>query len=186
MDYLTTMKARCKRSFDAYVDTACLEHLESPINVKTHYHEELIARNAEEQAEFQQITDLPTDDEKMIEDRRIKLRKWYDRALARKKDEFKDTCKGDEYLVKNMKDYSVLYDEIESHDRTIFMGGASLTILEHMIRNRPDLAKKVEYYQQGVRATIPSSSAMMQITDGYGRGPLTLNSTYWGTHSTLL
>lgn len=160
MDYLTTMKARCSRPFDSYVDTACLEHLESPINLKTHYHDELIARNAEEQRRFQELTDLPTDEEDMIESRRNKLRKWYEDALARKEKEFGGKCP-----IKDMTDYAHLFDEIRSHDRTIFLGGASLTILEQLIRREPSLAKKVEYYQQGVGATI--SISLIRVGAGH-------------------
>lgn len=149
MDYLTTMKARCSRPFDAYVDTACLKHLGSPINLKTHYHDELIARSAEELGEFREITKLPTANQNEIELRRNKLRKWYEKALERKENEFGGDCP-----VKEMENYDALYDEIRSHDRTIFLGGASLTIVQHIIRDQPDLAQKVEYYQQGVCATI--------------------------------
>lgn len=151
MDYLTTMKARCSRPFDAYVDIACLKDLESPINLKTHYHDELIARSAEELRKFQKITEMPTDNEEVIENRRQKLRNWYDEALARKEDEFGGKCP-----IKDMRDYSTLYDEIRNHDRTIFLGGASLTIVGHIIKNEPALANKVEYYQQGVCAIISS------------------------------
>lgn len=149
MDYLTTMKARSSLPFDAYIDIACLEHLESPINLKTHYHDELIARSAEELEKFQKITEMSTDDEKRIENRRDELRNWYNNALDRKQREFGGQCP-----IKDMKDYSALYDEIRNHDRTIFLGGASLTIVADIIKNKPDLAKKVEYYQQGVCAII--------------------------------
>lgn len=150
MDYLTTMKDRCDRSFDSYIDRVCLKHLESPINLKTHYHDELIARNAEELREFKRITEIDPIDEDVIEDRREELRKWYDNALKRKRDEFGGVCP-----IEDLVDYGTLYDEIRSHDRTIFLGGASLTILEHIIRDEPALAKKVEYYQQGVGVIIP-------------------------------
>jgi hypothetical protein len=56
MDYLTTMRTRCGR-FETYIDVACLDQLESPINLKTHYHDELVARSAEELKAFREIMD---------------------------------------------------------------------------------------------------------------------------------
>lgn len=154
MDFLSTMRTRCKRSFDCYVDTACLDHLGSPINLKTHWHEELVFRTAGELKEFQHITAMPIDDEARVEARRDKLRKWYDRAIGRKLADF-----GGQPPFKDLMDYGELFDKMENYDRVIFFGGCSLTILQQILErdNRPGLGdkhrrlgKKVEYYQQGV------------------------------------
>lgn len=153
MDYLSTMRTRCKRSFDCYVDNACLDHLESPINLKTHWHEELVFRTAEELKEFQVITEMPIQNTTQIEARRNELRDWYKKAVKRKTEEF-----GGESPFKNLKDYGILFDEMRKHDRVVFFGGCSLTILQHILRlelEEPALAHKVEYYQQGVRS-IPA------------------------------
>lgn len=145
MDYLTTMKDRYDRPLECYVDIACLPDLESPINLKTHYHDELIARNAEELEKFQEITRLPTKNERDVEDRRDKLREWYDKALARKRSEFET-----ENPVKDLLDYDALFDDIRKHDKTVILGGASLTLLQQILIKEPALAKKIHYYQQGV------------------------------------
>lgn len=142
MDYLTTMRARCKR-FDSYLDVSCLDQLQIPINLKTHYHEELIARTADELGAFRKIMERPTDDEKVIERRKIELREWYSKALDRKRNEF-----GGEYPVRDL-DYDHLRDEIRRHDKTIAFGGASLTVLQEILKREPGLGKKIEYYQQG-------------------------------------
>lgn len=142
MDYLTTMRARCKR-FDSYIDVSCLDQLQIPINLKTHYHEELIARTADELGAFRKIMETPTDDEKVIERRKIELREWYSKALDRKKNEF-----GGEYPMEDL-DYDRLMDEIRRHDKTIAFGGASLTVLQQILKKEPGLGKKIEYYQQG-------------------------------------
>lgn len=183
MDYLTTMKAWCSRSFKAYLDVACLSELESPINLKTHYHEELVARTAEEMKEFQDITRLPTDDKSEIEDRRLKLRNWYERALARKEEDFGGKCPVEE--LKDFSDYEKeIFNEIENHDRTIFFGGASLTLLNHLIEKKPALAKKVEYYQQGVWIIMPSLLCCRHVlTDTLGN--FRFQAQYFGKSTQL-
>lgn len=142
MDYLTTMRARCKR-FESYIDVSCLRQLQIPINLKTHYHEELIARTADELGAFREIMEMPTKDQKEIERRKDKLREWYSKALDRKKNEF-----GGEYPMGDL-DYDHLRDEIRRHDKTIAFGGASLTALREILEKEPGLGKKIEYYQQG-------------------------------------
>lgn len=142
MDYLTTMRTRCSR-FDAYIDVACLDELESPINLKTHYHDELVARPAEELNEFRAIMELPTSDDSQIEDRRTRLRQWYSKAIARKEEEF-----GGQSPFKDL-DYDHLFSEIRNHDQTTFFGGASLTVLQELLKKEPSLGKKVQYFQQG-------------------------------------
>lgn len=142
MDYLTTMRARCKR-FDAYIDVPSLDRLEVPINLKTHYHDELVARTAAELQAFRDIMEMPTDDEAELERRRNKLREWYSKALDRKKAVF-----GGEYPVQELS-YDHLRDEIRKHDKTIAFGGASLTALQDILEKEPTLGKKIHYYQQG-------------------------------------
>lgn len=145
MDYLTTMRARCKR-FDAYVDVHCLDRLEIPINLKTHYHEELVARTADELQAFRNITKIRTDDDddEGMKQRRTDLQKWYSEALDRKKAEF-----GGEYPMEDLDSYDHLRDEIRKHDTTIAFGGASLTVLQEILEKEPLLGKKIHYYQQG-------------------------------------
>ncbi|ROV98334.1 hypothetical protein VMCG_07140 [Cytospora schulzeri] len=142
MDYLSTMRTRCKR-FDAYIDVSCLNRLQIPINLKTHYHDELVARTAEELDAFHKIMEMPTDDEVVIEQRRTELREWYSKALDRKKAEF-----GGEYPIGDIS-YDHLRDEIRKHDKTIAFGGASLTALQEILETEPLLGKKIHYYQQG-------------------------------------
>ena len=142
MDYMTTMRARCKR-FDAYIDVHSLDRLEIPINLKTHYHDELVARTSEELQKFRGIMEKPTDDNIEIERRRTELREWYSKALNRKKDEFDGECPlGD-------LNYDHLMDEIRNHDKTIAFGGASLTVLQEILEKEPSLGEKIKYYQQG-------------------------------------
>lgn len=145
LDYLSTLKTRCSRPFDTYVDNVVLDHLESPINLKTHYHEELVFRTANELNEFRTITEKPANDESQIEGRRADLRKWYDKALQRKLNEF-----GSESPLKDLESYDVLFDEMRKYERVVFFGGCSLTILQHILEKEPELAKKIHYYQQGV------------------------------------
>lgn len=142
LDYLTTMRTRCSR-FDSYIDVACLDKLASPINLKTHYHDELVARSAQELNSFRAIMEMPTSEEPQVEERRTELRKWYDKALKRKEDEF-----GGESPLKDLS-YDYLFSEIRKHDRVIFFGGASLTVLQELLEKEPLLGKKIEYYQQG-------------------------------------
>ncbi|KAH8756065.1 hypothetical protein F5883DRAFT_686220, partial [Diaporthe sp. PMI_573] len=142
MDYLTTMRSRCSR-FEAYIDEACLDKLESPINLKTHYHDELVARSANELNEFRGIMEMPTNEEPQVEDRRTRLRQWYSKAIERKLDEF-----GGQSPFKDL-DYDHLFNEIRNHNRTTFFGGASLTILQELLEKEPELGKKIRYFQQG-------------------------------------
>lgn len=144
MDYMTTMRARCTR-FDAYIDVHCLERLEIPINLKTHYHDELVARTAEELDNFRQIMGPePGDvDEQEMQRRRNELRHWYDGALDRKKKEF-----GGASPLKDL-DYDHLRSEIRTHDKTVVFGGASLTALQEILEKEPQLGGKIHYYQQG-------------------------------------
>jgi hypothetical protein len=142
MDYLTTMRTRCSR-FEAYIDEACLDKLESPINLKTHYHDELVARSASELNEFRAIMEMPTNEGSQIEDRRTRLRQWYSKAIERKVDEF-----GGQSPFKKL-DYDHLFSEIRNHDQATFFGGASLTVLQELLEKEPELAKKVRYFQQG-------------------------------------
>lgn len=142
MDYMTTMRTRCSR-FEAYIDVACLDKLGSPINLKTHYHDELVARSAEELKGFRAIMEMPTSQRPQIEDRRTELRHWYTKALQRKIDEF-----GGKSPLSNL-DYDHLFSEIRKHDKTTFFGGASLTVLQELLEKEPSLGKKVQYFQQG-------------------------------------
>ncbi|KAH8742669.1 hypothetical protein F5883DRAFT_668141, partial [Diaporthe sp. PMI_573] len=137
VDYLTTMRTRCSR-FEAYIDEPSLDKLESPINLKTHYHDELVARSANELNAFRAIMK-----ESQIETRRNRLRQWYRKAVERKVEEF-----GGHFPFK-MLDYDHLFGEIRNHDQTTFFGGASLTILQVLLEREPKLAKKVCYFQQG-------------------------------------
>ncbi|KUI55608.1 hypothetical protein VP1G_02893 [Cytospora mali] len=144
LDYMTTMRARCTR-FNAYLDVHCLEDLEDPINLKTHYHEELVARTAKELDEFREIMELSTKDQNKVENRRNQLREWYSKAIDRKKREL-----GNECILEDLK-YEHLIDEIRNHDKTIAFGGASLTALQNILSRDHDksLGKKIHYYQQG-------------------------------------
>ncbi|KUI64418.1 hypothetical protein VM1G_11207 [Cytospora mali] len=144
LDYMTTMRARCTR-FNAYLDIHCLEDLEDPINLKTHYHEELVARTAKELDEFRKISAMSTGNNGAIEDRRNRLREWYSGAIDRKKREL-----GNECILEDLK-YEHLIDEIRTHDKTIAFGGASLTALQNILSRDEDksLGKKIHYYQQG-------------------------------------
>lgn len=142
LDYLTTMRRRYSR-FETYIDVACLDKLESPINLKTHYHDELVARAAEELKEFRAIMELPTSEGSQVEARRTRLRQWYSKALDRKIEEF-----GGQSPIKDL-DYDHLFSEIRKHDKTTFFGGASLTVLQELIEREPSLVKKVHYFQQG-------------------------------------
>lgn len=142
LDYLTTMRARCSH-FDTYIDVACLDKLASPINLKTHYHDELVARSAKELDDFRAIMQMPTSEGPEVEERRTELRDWYSKALKRKREEF-----GGETPFKDLS-YDYLFSEIRKHDRVIFFGGASLTVLQELLEREPSLGKKVHYYQQG-------------------------------------
>lgn len=169
MDYLSTMRTRCKRSFDCYVDNACLVDLESPINLKTHWHEELVFRTAEELEQFQDISQMPISNQDEIEARRGELRKWYEKAVRRKKEELGGTSP-----FEDLKDYGTLFEEMRKYDRVVFFGGCSLTILEHILKEEPALAQKVEYYQQGVRKVVPQLCMSFRILTRHAfRGPLT-------------
>lgn len=147
MDYYATIKSQSSVPFDAYVDVACLKHLDSPINLWVHYHDELIGRSAPEIREFRRIIEEHPENN---EERMRKIRVWYDEAIAQKEAEF-----GGQRPIKELRDYSDLYDDIRNHDRTIFFGGASCTIVAHIIKYQPALAEKLEYYQQGVCAVAP-------------------------------
>ncbi|KAH8758022.1 hypothetical protein F5883DRAFT_428162 [Diaporthe sp. PMI_573] len=137
MDYLTTMRTRCSR-FEAYIDEASLDKLESPINLKTHYHDELVARSANELDAFRAIMK-----ESQIETRRKRLRKWYSKAVERKVEEF-----GGQSPFKKL-DYDYLFSEIRKHEQATFFGGASLTLLRELLEKEPELGGKVRYFQQG-------------------------------------
>lgn len=143
MDYLTTMRARCT-DFETYIDIHCLDKLADPINLKTHYHDELVARTAEELQKFRNIMEMPTDDEEEIKRRKVKLREWYKEALDTKK-----KAEPDGVILLRDLSYDHLRDEIRNHDRTIAFGGASLTVLQEILEKEPSLGKKINYYQQG-------------------------------------
>ncbi|KAF3769694.1 hypothetical protein M406DRAFT_348841 [Cryphonectria parasitica EP155] len=145
MDFLFTMRRHCSREFDVYVDNVVLQHLESPINLKTHYHEELVFRTADELEEFRNITQKPTDNQELIEDRRNQLRSWYEKAIRRKlADDFEN-----EDPLKNLGNYDTLFNEMRKYERVVFFGGCSLTILKGILEQEDSLAKRVHYYQQG-------------------------------------
>ena len=142
LDYLTTMRTRCSH-FEAYIDTACLKKLASPINLKTHYHDELVARSAEELKEFREIMEVDTSEGPELEERKIRLQAWYKKALERKQEEF-----GGESPFKKLS-YDHLFSEIRKHDKATFFGGASLTVLQELLEREPSLGRKVHYFQQG-------------------------------------
>lgn len=144
MDFLSTMNTDAKPSFDTYIDHKCLgRSLESPINLKTHYHEELVFRTARELREFKTITEknIP------LSEKAEYLRKWYEKAIERKLGDFGNR----QEPWRDLTDYQLLFDEMRQYDRVIVFGGCSMTILKEMLEQRNDsLSKRVEYYQQGV------------------------------------
>ncbi|KAJ4391682.1 hypothetical protein N0V93_005301 [Gnomoniopsis smithogilvyi] len=141
MDFLSTMKTDGQPAFDAYIDRRCLrEGLESPINLKTHYHEELVFRTAEELTEFEKIKDK----EIPLSDKAKELRTWYKHSIDRKLRDFENIKPW-----QDLQDYQVLFDEMRQKDRVIVFGGCSLTILKELLKQDDSLSRKVEYYQQG-------------------------------------
>ncbi|KAI7774617.1 hypothetical protein LA080_008060 [Diaporthe eres] len=140
LDYLATMRKRRSR-FECYLDVACLGKLASPINLKAHHHEELVARTAEELDEFRTIMDMPTFDEPQGEERRGKFQEWYSKAIERKKEEFGGASPFEEL------NYKYLASQIRAHDEVMFFGGASLTILQKLLEKDSALGKKIRYYQ---------------------------------------
>lgn len=144
MDFLSTMKTDGRPVFDTYIDNRCLNSgLESPINLKTHYHEELVFRTATELKEFKRITEEQIE----LSDKAVKLRAWYRESIDRKLKEFNNTRPW-----QDLQDYQELFNIMRQYDRVIVFGGCSLTILKELLEEHDDdLSKKVEYYQQGVR-----------------------------------
>lgn len=136
------MRKRSHR-FESYLDVACLDKLASPINLKVHHHEELVARTAGELDAFRTIMDMPTSDEEQLEKRREKLRDWYSTAIERKRKELG----GEPPFEKLSHEY--LARQIRTHDEVDFFGGASLTVLQELLENHSDVVKKINYYQQG-------------------------------------
>lgn len=159
LDYLTMIHTSGNRNFDTFIDAACVKedgpdssaeislqsHLESPINLKTHYHEELVFRTAAELEEFQNITKSSSDTGNLTGDGLERLKDWYQKAVSRKLKDF-----GDKNPVEWLTEYGPLFAKMKKYDRIIFFGGCSLTILHHVLLYEPDLAAKIEYYQQGV------------------------------------
>lgn len=139
------MKTDDRPAFDTYIDHHCLEKaLESPINLKTHYHEELVFRTAQELREFKAITG----ENLALPDKAQELRRWYDKAIDRKLMDFANN----QEPWTDLKDYQPLFNKMRQYDRVIVFGGCSLTILKEILEEQNDsLSKKVEYYQQGVR-----------------------------------
>lgn len=139
------MKADTDAEFDTYIDHKCLddEALESPINLKTHYHEELVFRNASELREFQKVTG---DGGLSLSDKAKELRKWYQRSIKRKLNDFENN----QAPWRDLKDYQPLFEEMRQYERVIVFGGCSLSILKGLLEYDDSLSKKVEYYQQGV------------------------------------
>lgn len=144
MDFLSTMKADAHATFDAYIDHKCLGRaLERPINLKTHYHEELVFRNREELTKFRDVTE----DNISLEEKAEKLREWYKESIKRKLNDFEDN----QEPWRDLKDYEPLFEEMRQYERVIVFGGCSLSILQELLSKHDDsLSKKVEYYQQGV------------------------------------
>lgn len=144
MDFLSTMKADAHAAFDTYIDHKCLNGaLKRPINLKTHYHEELVFRNANELRQFQKVTEADIPLEKKAEN----LRVWYDECIKRKLSDFENN----QEPWRDLKDYQPLFEQMKQYERVIVFGGCSLSILQQLLLQHDDsLSKKVEYYQQGV------------------------------------
>lgn len=144
MDFLSTMKADAHATFDTYIDHKCLDGaLERPINLKTHYHEELVFRNEKELTKFLNVTKADIS----LEEKAKQLRDWYDESIERKLNDFENK----QEPWRDLKDYRPLFDEMRQYERVIVFGGCSLSILQKLLEQRDDsLSKKVEYYQQGV------------------------------------
>lgn len=159
MDFLSTMHAEDSPAFDTYIDHKCLnEGLESPINLKTHYHEELVFRTAKELNEFRTITESSTP----LPDKAEELRRWYEGAISRKLREFENINNKEPWI--DLDDYEVLFEEMRKSKRVIVFGGCSLTILKAILESKNDsLSKKVEYYQQGVRLCFPVEMSLHWI-----------------------
>ncbi|CAN8096668.1 unnamed protein product [Discula destructiva] len=142
MDFLSTMRTTSGPSFDTYVDCKCVSALERPINLKVHSHEELVFRTASELHQFKEIIERPENTEEKAE----RLRDWYALAVERKMKDF-----GNQQPWRDLEDYDILFDEMDTYDRVIVFGGCSLTVLDQLLQqtSRDSLSKKVAYYQQG-------------------------------------
>lgn len=148
MDFLSTMKADADAHFDTYIDHKCLDGaLQRPINLKTHYHEELVFRNALELYEFRDVT---KNKELSPSDKAQKLREWYTKSIERKLSDFKDN----QEPWRDLKDYQPLFEQMKQYERVIVFGGCSLSILQELLQYDDSLSKKVEYYQQGVGSSL--------------------------------
>lgn len=144
MDFLSTMKADSHAAFDTYIDHKCLNGaLKRPINLKTHYHEELVFRNAEELYEFRDVTG---NNKLSLSEKAQRLRDWYIKSIERKLSEFENN----QEPWQDLEDYRPLFEQMKQYERVIVFGGCSLSILKELLEYDDSLSKKVEYYQQGV------------------------------------
>lgn len=153
------MKADPHTAFDTYIDYKCLNGaLQSPINLRTHYHEELIFRNAEELEVFRAITQ---DDGLSLDNKVTKLREWYDRSIKRKLNDFENN----KAPWRELRKYQPLFEEMSRYERIIVFGGCSLSILHELLQCDDSLCKKVEYYLQGVSSFCNSATGLLRRTN---------------------
>ena len=133
---------------DIFINKDCMDHLECPLNLHRHHHEELVDRTEVELNDRDNIMRLP------FEQRARELRAWYWKAANRRLREHK----GDP--IRHL-DIHHLMNQIKSFDDTIFFGGASLTIMQRLLELDSEIGKRISYYQQGVRVCLCSSTSVL-------------------------
>jgi hypothetical protein len=164
LDLMTVLRCRSHSPINIFVDCDALDNLESPVNLHIHHHDELVARTETELADYQDIMNGPPSE------RARRFRSWYQQALKTKLKEYKDAI--------HDLDVDKLCQTLKAAEKVTFFGGASLGLLERLIRK--GAGRNMDCYLQAVRKGPQSLTNTHSIV----REPSILPSTKLATSST--
>lgn len=135
LDLMTVLRCRSHSPINIFVDCDALDNLESPVNLYMHQHDELVARAETELAGYQDIMNGRSSE------RARRLRNWYQQALKSKLKEHQDAI--------HDLDVDMLCQTLNTARKVTFFGGASLGLLERLIRK--GAGRNMDCYLQAVR-----------------------------------
>ncbi|KAH8885283.1 hypothetical protein GQ53DRAFT_696167 [Thozetella sp. PMI_491] len=135
LDFLNCLASWSTSPVEVLLDVDALERIQSPANLKVHFHEELVARSNEEVENYYGIMN------KRHVQRIQQSRSWYRRCI----ETVEATTKPKGHSLRNLS-LGSLCDTIKTARRALFLGGASLGLLQRLIQK--GAAAKMHCYLQ--------------------------------------
>ena len=149
-DFLTCLGSWSDKKVEVFLDAESLDSVQSPVNLKVHHHEELVARTAGEIETYDAIMAKP------YAERIDSLKTWYQHCIGT----LERKARARRHAQSSL-DFEALCSAINSAKNVLFMGGASLGLLKRFIDR--GIASKIHCHLQAVclRLHLPPPNSLM-------------------------